>query len=87
MGEVRLVDLDQQIFVPIVDESEGTSYEMQMTIGEMFDRFMDGFKPNVVDAIPIEWLRMKQVDLKHYYDHRSDATVDYLIWLWDKEAK
>ena len=39
----------------------------------------------VVDAIPITWLRAKQHELKSYYDHRPDAVVDYLIWLWDKE--
>lgn len=55
---MRLIDLDQTVFVPIVDESKGgVSYEMQMTIAEFFDKFLDGFKPEVVDAIPIDWLR------------------------------
>ena len=40
-----------------------------------------------VDAIPIEWLRAKQHELKDYIDHRPDAVVDYLIWLWDREAR
>lgn len=54
---MRLIDLDQTIFVPIVDESHGgATYEMQMTVGEMFEKFLDGFKPEVVDAIPVEWM-------------------------------
>lgn len=57
---MRLIDLDQTIFVPIVDESHGgATYEMQMTIAEFFDKFLDGFKPEVVDAVPVEWLRGK----------------------------
>lgn len=54
---MRLIDLDQKIFVPIVDESNGgVEYEMEMTIGEMFDRFLDGFQPEIVEAVPVKWL-------------------------------
>ena len=41
----------------------------------------------VDDAIPIKWLRDKQYNLRSYVDHRPDAVVDYLIWLWDKEKE
>lgn len=55
---MRLIDLDQPIFVPIIDESKGgVKYELQMTVGEMFDKFCEGFQPKVVDAVPVEWLR------------------------------
>ena len=64
---MRLIDHDQTIFVPVVDESKGgVSYEMQMTVGEMFEKFLDGFKPEVVDAIPVEWLRQKAEENSHY---------------------
>ena len=63
----RLIDLDQTIFVPIVDESHGgATYEMQMTIAEFFDKFLDGFKPEVADAVPVEWLKAKAEENSHY---------------------
>ena len=64
---MRLIDLDQTIFVPIVDESKGgVEYEMEMTIGEMLDKFLDGFQPEIVDAIPVEWLRQKAEENSYY---------------------
>ena len=55
---MRLIDLDQTIFVPIIDESKGgVKYEVEMTVAEMFDKFFEGVQPEVVDAIPVEWLR------------------------------
>lgn len=57
---MRLIDLDQTIFVPIIDESQGgVKYEMQMTIAEVFDKFFDGVQPQVVDAVPVEWMTDK----------------------------
>ena len=53
----RLIDIDQPIFVPIVDESKGgLKYEQQMTIEEFFQKFFDGNVPEIVDAIPVEWM-------------------------------
>ena len=64
---MRLIDLDQTIFVPIVDETQdGVEYEMEMTIGEMLDKFLDGFQPEIVDAIPVEWLKAKAEENSHY---------------------
>lgn len=53
----KLVSLNQIIVVPINDELEGTSYEMQMTLEEFFNKFFDGFMPEVVNAVPVEWLK------------------------------
>lgn len=79
----RLIDLDQTIFVPIVDESKGgVSYEMQMTIAEFFDRFLDGFKPEVVDAVPVEWLRQYAPEKWSMY---MQAAVEIIIEAWQKE--
>jgi len=47
----RMVDLDQSVFVPIVDETKGGMvYEMQMTLGEFFEKFLPDFTPEVVEV-------------------------------------
>lgn len=56
---MRLIDLDQTIVVPVEDDELGVTCEMQMTVAEMFDRFLDGFEPEIVDAIPVEWIKEK----------------------------
>ena len=53
---MRLIDYDQQIFVPIIDDKLGTSYEVRMTIAQFFDRFLEEFEPQFVDAIPVKQL-------------------------------
>ena len=63
---MRLIDLDQKIIVPIEDEMAETSYEVQMTVEELFDKFLDGFKPEIVDAVPIGWLRDKAEENSRY---------------------
>lgn len=51
---MKLVDLNQTIFVPVVDETkDGMTVEMKMTVGEFFRKFCQGFEPNVVDAVPV----------------------------------
>jgi hypothetical protein len=47
---VKLVDLNQTIFIPIVDESKGgVTYEMKMTVGEFFGKCCQGFEPEIID--------------------------------------
>lgn len=54
---MKLIDLNQPIFVPVMDESKGgVTYEMQMTVGKFFARFCKGFEPEVVEAIPVGWI-------------------------------
>ena len=54
---MKLVDLEQQIFVPVVDETHGgVTVEMGMTVGEFFERCCQGFEPEVVEAIPVNWI-------------------------------
>lgn len=54
---MQFVNLDQQIFVPVVDETHGgATYEMKMTVGEFFAKCCAGFAPEVVEAIPINWI-------------------------------
>lgn len=75
----RLIDLDQTIFIPIVDESKGgVKYELQMTVGEMFDKFLDGFTPEVVDAIPVEWL---ETQINEALDDNETELASDIGWL------
>ena len=81
---MRLIDIDQQIFVPIVDDVQGTSYEVQMTIAELFDRFLEGFQPQVVDAIPVEWLREMMINADDNADTELANAISWLIQTWQK---
>ena len=82
---MRLIDLDQQIIVPICDEEKGMTYETSMTIAEMFDKFLDGFQPDVVDAIPVEWLR--EIRKGDNLTLEDVETIDWLISWWHKEQE
>jgi len=54
---MKLVDLDGVMFVPVVDETHGgVTVEMQMTVGEFFTRCCQGFEPQIVEAIPVNWI-------------------------------
>ena len=84
---MRLIDLDQTIFVPIIDESKGgVSYEMQMTVEELFQKFFDGNVPEVVDAIPMWWITEKFLDVLN-----KDKELSKAVWLvhnaWQKEQE
>ncbi len=47
---MKLVDLDQTIFIPVVDETHGgVTVEMQMTVGEFFGKFWGGFEPEIIN--------------------------------------
>lgn len=84
---MRLTDLDQTIFIPLVDEAEGTTYEVQMTLGEFLYKFLDEFQPKVVDAIPVEWLRQQ------YHDSPTSAWANKCRFVltewrdWQKEQE
>lgn len=85
---MRLTDLDQTIFIPLVDEAEGTTYEVQMTLGEFLYKFLDEFQPKVVDAIPVEWLREKRVthpttdaEILH------NSVIHAVLVMWEREQE
>lgn len=58
----KLVSINQIVVVPVKDEVQGTSYEMQMTLEEFFNKFFEGFMPEVIDAIPVKWLKDMEMD-------------------------
>lgn len=56
----RLIDLNQTVFVPVVDETnDGAEYEIQMTLAEFFEKCLLDVRLEVVDAIPMEWLEWR----------------------------
>lgn len=82
---MKLVDLEQQIFVPVVDESKGgVTYEMQMTVGGFFAKCCQGFEPEVVEAIPVEWLgKLCANDIAE--DQRE--TIEWMLKVWKQEQE
>lgn len=89
---MKLVDLDQTIFVPVVDETHGgVTVEMQMTVGEFFGRFCDGFEPEVVEAIPVKWLttqiRPYTGDVSDIGKSVANGIIKNLIRKWQKERE
>lgn len=83
---MKLVDLDQQIFVPVVDETNGGAvYEMGMTVGEFFDKCCEGFKPEVVDAVPVDWLKAKMRECENREYNEPWQCYKFVLWAWGKE--
>lgn len=77
----RLIDLDQTIVVPINDETMGASYEMQMSLEEFFDQFFEGFMPDIVEAVPVTWLK----DLEMDNDGKLGKAAGRILKAWMKE--
>ena len=75
---MKLADIDQTIFIPVVDETHGgVTVEMKMSGGEFFAKCCQGFEPEVVEAIPVEWLQT-QLTVEAY---------DELILRWQKKQE
>jgi len=79
----KLVSLDQIVVVPINDEAEGTSYEMQMTLEEFFNKFFEGFMPEVIDAVPVKWLKNMEMD----NDGKLGKAAGRIRKAWEKGEK
>lgn len=77
----KLVSLNQIIIVPINDETMGTSYEMQMPLEEFFEKFFDGFMPDIVEAVPVTWLK----DLEMDNDGKLGKAAGRILKAWAKE--
>ena len=81
---MRLIDLDQKIIVPIEDERAETSYEVQMTVAELFDKFLEGNKPEIVEAVPVEWLKGLMLSTEDDVDKVEFA---WIMREWESEQK
>ena len=84
---MKLIDLDQRVIVPVVDESRGEMrYEMQMSIGELLGKALEDFEPAVVDALPVEWLESKRKEALHEGMRPDEVeAVEMVLWMWQKE--
>ena len=84
---MKLIDLDQQMFIPVVDETHGgVTIEMKMTVGEFFARCCQGFEPGVVEAIPVEWILNKVGD-EETYTLKYRHAWGQLVGLWTNEQE
>ena len=77
----RLIDFDQTIVVPINDEVMGTHYEMQMSLEEFFEKFFEGFMPDIVEAVPVTWLKDQEMD----NDGKLGKAARRILKAWKKE--
>lgn len=49
---MRLIDLDQMMYVPIVDETkDNMTYEVEMTLGAFLEKFLPDFQPVIIEQI------------------------------------
>lgn len=81
---MKLVDLDGVMFVPVVDETHGgATYEMKMTVGEFFAKCCAGFAPEVVEAVPVEWLKEKT----RHPDNHTQASAKWMLGCWKREQE
>lgn len=79
---MRVVDLDGVMFVPVVDETHGgATYEMKMTVGEFFEKCCAGFSPEVVEAIPVGWIR------KFEKEPLLQQGIRGILLLWEREQE
>lgn len=82
---MRVVDLDGVMFVPVVDETHGGAVvEMKMTVAEFFEKCCGGFAPEVVEAIPVEWLEKMR---KETALARTADSIGNVLVLWRREEK
>ena len=85
---MKLIDINQAIFVPVVDETHGgVTVEMKMTVEEFFEKFCQGFEPEVVEAVPVEWLHKKREQMIDAAQNTPEQAIAYVLWMWKKEQE
>ena len=88
---MKLVDINQTIFIPVVDEThDGVTVEMKMTVGEFFKKFCEGFEPETVEAIPVQWLEQQFYDnpKSQWAEKCRDVYTKWQKWQrWQKEQE
>ena len=81
---MKLVDLEQKVFISIVDESKGgATYEVQMSVAEVFEKFFEGNTPQIVEAVPVEWLRQEAMK----DDGLINSVIRGLLAKWWREQE
>ena len=83
---MKMVDIDQTIFIPVVDETHGgVTVEMNMTVGEFFTRCCKGFELQIVEAIPVNWISTYMN--KSYGRVRAEIIREMLDAWMEQEAR
>ena len=84
----RLIDIDKKIIVPITDETKGGMvYETEMTVAELFSRFLPDYQPEIVNAISVEWLQDKMDEADGREDWGDFDAIEWLLMMWRKEQE
>ena len=82
---MKLCDLDQRVIVPVVDDTRGgMRYEMEMSVGELLEKALEDFKPAVVDAVPVGWIKSRWGNNIISFSDRQWCE-QWLIDDWQKE--
>jgi len=85
---MKAVDINQTIFIPVVDETHGgVTVEMKMTVGEFFRKFCKGFEPQIVEALPVEWLYKKREQMIDAAQNTPEQAIACVLWMWQKEQE
>ena len=85
----RYVDIDKPLIIPVTDQQFGDiKYDKQITLGELFEGLIDGPELEVVDAIPVEWLKSKRKEALHEGMRPDEVEgVEMVLWMWQKEQE
>lgn len=74
---MKALNYDQSIFVPVTDETKGgATYEVRMTIQEIFDNFFGGNTPEIIDAEPVT--RCKDCPRCYFASNRVPAEQSWV---------
>ena len=86
---MKLTNLDQRVIVPVVDETrDGMRYEMEMSVGELLGKALEDFEPEIVEAVPVEWLKSKRKEaLQEGMRPDEVEAVEMVLWMWQKEQE
>ena len=84
---MKLIDLDQRVIVPVVDETRGgMRYEMEMSLEELLGRALEDFEPKIIEAVPVEWIRSRWGNNILSFSDRQWCE-QWLIDDWQKEQE
>ena len=85
---MKLIDLDAKIIITVTDETKGGMvYEEQMTLAEFFAKCVPDYQPEIVEAIPVEWLIGRANDIKRAPLYRRFAKMLIDEWREEREAR
>ena len=86
---MKLIDPGQRVIVPVVDETRGgMRYEMEMSLGELLGKALEDFEPEIVEALPVKWLKSKRKEALREGMRPDEAkAIEIVLWMWQKEQE